>query len=685
MRRESHSDTNVDSAPSGQLAALALRLGRYQKRVLLISVDLLVLQAIVWISYSWRYGEPFWPPGPLLMVITGLGPVLSCIAFFQFGLYRMVTRYMDARAINAIAAAMILSTLFWALIAFLVQPVGFSRAAIVAYPILGTVAVWITRQLIGWFLRGAGVPVVGKGEYNRRAVVVYGAGPTGVRLAQALERSDRLMPIAFVDRNPTLWRQYIGGYRVHRPDLLRDLVHRHQVAEIVVALDTTSRQERASVLAELEKVGVKVRALPNLTDIASGRVTINDLRPVDVLDLLGRDVVPPNAALLARSVRGKTVLITGAGGSIGSELCRQIIAQQPSRLIMLDSSENALYEIEAEITALVRRLKAAADEIDGAVPSQAEHPPTQLIATLGSVLDSVLIRKLLVENSVHTIYHAAAYKHVPIIERNPSLGVLNNTFGTWTVAKAAIAAGVERMVLISTDKAVRPSSVMGASKRLAEMILQSLASTGAKGPIFTMVRFGNVLDSSGSVMRRFRQQITDGGPVTVTHKDMIRYFMSIPEAAGLVIQAGAMATGGEVFLLDMGNPMRIEDLARSMIRLSGLEVRDTTNPEGDVAIEYVGLRPGEKLKEELLIGDNTAATEHPRIFKSREPTITSEALTAALAELETAITSGEPLVVHDILRRTVEDYQIETSNDEDLAEADSTRYLWTLQKSRTLH
>jgi FlaA1/EpsC-like NDP-sugar epimerase len=509
-----------------------------------------------------------------------------------------------------------------------------------------------------------------------------------VRLAAALERSERVMPIAFVDRNPTLWRQYIGGYRVHRPELLRDLVQRHQVSEVVVALDTTSKKERASVLAELEKTGVKVRTLPDLTDIASGRVTINDLRPVNVLDLLGRDVVPPNPHLLARCVRGKSVLVTGAGGSIGSELCRQIIAQQPSRLIMLDVSENALYEIETEIQlAYTRRLAAKRLEASATSETATEEPaaPTEIVAVLGSVLDGAFIADVLETHHVRTVFHAAAYKHVPIIERNVALGVMNNTFGTWTVAKAAIASGVERMVLISTDKAVRPSSAMGASKRLAEMILQSLAAKRTSGTIFTMVRFGNVLDSSGSVMRRFRQQIADGGPVTVTHKDMIRYFMSIPEAAGLVIQAGAMASGGEVFLLDMGNPMRIEDLARSMIRLSGLDVKDDSHPGGDIAIEYIGLRPGEKLKEELLIGHDSGQTEHPRIFMSREPTISPEALEASLKDLGVAISQGQTEIVHDILRRTVEGYQSGEHTEDGLAAGDSLGYPWTPSGTRTLH
>ncbi len=686
MRRPGESNGHDGDIAVSGIARFALSLGRYHKRALLIGIDMVLLEVIVWVAYSWRYGEPFWPTTWILMFVAGLGPVLSCLAFFHFGLYRMVTRYMDARAINAIAAAMVLSTLIWSLVAFLVQPLGVSRLAIIAYPIVGTMAVWTMRQIIGGILRGAGVTVAGKGEYNRKAVIIYGAGRAGVRIAQALERSDHVMPIAFVDRNPTLWRQYIGGYRVHRPDMLRDLAHRHQVGEIVVALDSASRQERGSVLAELEKIGIQVRILPDLADIAAGRVTISDLRPVDVLDLLGRDAVPPNAALLARNVRGKSVLVTGAGGSIGSELCRQILTQQPSRLIMLDASENALYEIEAEMKLAFERQAARAAGLVDDDAAEAERPQTELVAVLGSVLDEALLADVLEANEVRTVYHAAAYKHVPIIERNAALGVMNNTFGTWVLAKAAIASGVERMVLISTDKAVRPSSVMGASKRLAEMILQSLASQAGARTIFTMVRFGNVLDSSGSVIRRFRQQIANGGPVTVTHRDMIRYFMSIPEAAGLVIQAGAMATGGEVFLLDMGKPMRIEDLAKAMIRLSGLDVKDAANPTGHVAIEFVGLRPGEKLKEELLIGDDSSPTEHPRIFMSREPSIPPEALEAALADLGEAVRRGNAVDVHEILRRTVEGYRAGTDTGEDaLAGGDSVGYLWREPKLRTLH
>lgn len=660
-----------------------LGLGRYQKRAILMIYDLLVLNIIVWATFSWRYGGVFVPPTWYLAVVMGFGPILTCAAFFHLGIYRMVTRYMDARAIRAIVIGMLSSTLAWAMIAFLLKPIGFPRASLIVYPLLGIASIWLSRQLFGWALRRAGVEVAGKGEHNRKGVVVYGAGQAGLQLAKALESSDRLLPVGFVDRNPTLWRQYVGGYRVHRPDQLRELIERNDVVEVVVALETDSRQERALVLQELEALGVRVRTLPRLTDIASGRVTINDLRPVEVQDLLGRDAVPPNASLLARHVAGKSVLVTGAGGSIGSELCRQIIAQHPKRLVLLDVSENALYEIESEIRLALDRMAAANPDGDQRV---AYGPATELVAMLGSVADGQLVADILEVNEIRTVYHAAAYKHVPIIERNVALGVANNTFGTATVAKACMAAGVERFVLISTDKAVRPSSVMGASKRLAEMILQSLAQNPANSTVFTMVRFGNVLDSSGSVMRRFRQQIADGGPVTVTHRDMIRYFMSIPEAASLVIQAGAMATGGEVFLLDMGEPISIEHLARAMIRLSGLELKDEANPGGDIGIDYVGLRPGEKLREELLIGEGAVATEHPRIMMSREPSLAPDVLAAALTDLQAALAGGQVARIHDILRTTVEGYRSTVAAEQELlARGDSVGYGWPPTKSRALH
>jgi FlaA1/EpsC-like NDP-sugar epimerase len=371
-----------------------------------------------------------------------------------------------------------------------------------------------------------------------------------------------------------------------------------------------------------------------------------------ILNLLGRDPVPPDPALLARCVAGKNVMVTGAGGSIGSELVRQILRQGPRTLVLFEASENALYEIESEVRVAI-----------GALPTGAERPT--IVAVLGSVLDPDLVARTIGLHAIHTIYHAAAFKHVPIVEVNPVVGFRNNTFGTLTVAEAAERAGVERFVLISTDKAVRPSSLMGASKRLAEMVLQARADEPGQRTTFTMVRFGNVLDSSGSVVRLFRKQIARGGPVTVTHPGMIRYFMSIPEAATLVIQAGAMATGGEVFVLDMGEPVKIDDLARSMVRLMGREVRDTNNPQGDIEINYVGLRPGEKLREELLIGANTAGTEHPRIQRSMEPYLSLDKLESVLEQLRATLVAGEPMVLQALLHKTVEGYHVGGASPED--------------------
>jgi UDP-N-acetylglucosamine 4,6-dehydratase len=372
---------------------------------------------------------------------------------------------------------------------------------------------------------------------------------------------------------------------------------------------------------------------------------------VEAEDLLGRDPVPPNAALLSRNIEGKCVLVTGAGGSIGSELVRQILRQGPRCLVLLDASEEHLYEIEAEVQELLRTRRNAAAA--GAASS------ADIVSVLGSILDATLVRQTIAKHGVETIYHAAAYKHVPIVEHNAVAGLRNNIFGTAILAEAAAGGGVERFVLVSTDKAVRPTSIMGASKRLAEMVLQARAANGAGGTVFTMVRFGNVLDSSGSVVRKFRGQIEAGGPVTVTHREVIRYFMSIPEAAALVIQAGAMATGGDVFVLDMGEPVKIDDLARSMIRLMGLEVRDPEHVDGDIAIEYIGLRHGEKLHEELLLGENIIRTEHPRILKSQEPHLPATELGEQLDALRAGMEADDVQAIHAVLTRTVEGYRPE--------------------------
>ncbi len=481
-------------------------------------------------------------------------------------------------------------------------------------------------------------------------MLIYGAGTTGVQLLQALRLAPTYVPVGFVDASPAIWGQYVGGLKVMRPERLPGVIEQHDVKEVLLALPKARRRERREALRQLETLGVVVRTLPAMEDLAAGRVTVSDLRPVEAEDLLGREPVPPNTDLMARNIAGKSVLVTGAGGSIGSELVRQILRYGPRRLVLLDSGEAQLYQIELEANELLQ---------SGTLAMSGPVAVPEIVAVLGSVQDRTLVAGAIERHAIQTIYHAAAYKHVPLVEHNVAVALHNNTFGTAVVADAAEACGVERFVLVSTDKAVRPTSVMGASKRLAEMVLQARAAERRGRTVFTIVRFGNVLDSSGSVVRRFRRQIEAGGPVTVTHPDAIRYFMSIPEAAALVIQAGAMAAGGEVFVLDMGEPVRIDALARSMIRLMGLEVRDSETPDGDIAIAYIGLRRGEKLHEELLLGENVGPTEHPRIRTSREPWMPAPKLARLLEDLRAAIAKEDAEAIQAVLLGAVEGYRPE--------------------------
>ncbi|HEX5958987.1 MAG TPA: nucleoside-diphosphate sugar epimerase/dehydratase, partial [Hyphomicrobiaceae bacterium] len=550
-----------------------------------------------------------------------------------------------------------LSGLYWGLLVYLSGVYSVPRSVVLVYPVLATAFIWSSRQAAASFLRSAGIELPQRSQERARRVLIYGAETTGVQLLEALQCAGDCEPMAFIDPNPTLRGQYVGGLKVLPPDRIASLVRRLDVDEVLLAMPKARRHDRQAALRQLEALKMRVRTLPAIEDVAAGRFTVSDLRPVDSEDLLGRDQIPPDAGLLKRNIAGKSVMVTGAGGSIGSELVRQVVRQGPRRLVLLERSEAHLYEVGQETEGVLQRL-----------PAPAGNRPS-VVAVLGSVLDAALVRRVIEENEVETIYHAAAFKHVPIVEANPVAGLRNNTFGTICLADAALACGVERLVLVSTDKAVRPTSVMGASKRLAEMALQARARerpgqrtgqrTGqrAGATVFAMVRFGNVLDSSGSVVRRFRRQIEAGGPLTVTHPEMIRYFMSIPEAASLVIQAGAMASGGDMFVLDMGEPVRIDDLARSMIRLTGLEVRDAEHPDGDIAIEYTGLREGEKLYEELLLGANVTATEHPRIMRCLEPSLTRHALDAVLHDLRAAMAEGDAAGIRAVLARAVEDYR----------------------------
>jgi len=475
---------------------------------------------------------------------------------------------------------------------------------------------------------------------SREAVIIYGAGDAGAQLIAALLSGDDYLPVAIVDDNYALHGNRVNGLRIHPPDRLEKLIEQTRAKGVLLAIPSASRKRRRRVLERLSEFPVRVQTMPEFKDIVSGAARIDDIKDVEVRDLLGRNPVPPSDALLTASITGKNVLVTGAGGSVGSELCRQILTLNPNRLVCLDLSEAALYDIERQLSGL----------------TDSETSNRETVFLLGSVHHEIRMREICEVYEIRSVYHAAAYKHVPIVEQNLLEGIYNNVFGTWYTAKAAADAGVETFVLISTDKAVNPTNVMGATKRLAELILQALHAEGSAMRT-CMVRFGNVLESSGSVVPLFREQIRNGGPVTVTHRDIIRYFMTITEAAQLVIQAAAMAEGGDLFVLDMGRPVKIADLAHRMINLMGLMVRDDDNPEGDIEIEYIGLRPAEKLYEELLIGSNVSGTDHPRILRAHEDHLSYDVLVGMLDELREASAELDYGAAREILRRAVKEYE----------------------------
>jgi len=629
------------------LAVWLIECPRWFKRTLLIVNDFVMLTIALWAAYTLRLSQIYVPESLELILLLVAAPVVGVLVFYWRGLYKLVTRFIGPEGTTRIYMAVILAAVSWALVVLMSGVHGQPRSVVVIYALIAALLIRLSRQWSGALLLKSAPQYKPVSFDERRNVIIYGAGTIGIQLLRALSETGSYRTVAFIDANPSLAGQLVHGVKVVRPEKIGKVIADENVKEVLLATPSALRGERRVALRALEAYPVVVKTLPALEEIASGRVEISDLRPIDVEDLLGRDPVTPDLELLTAQVRDKVVMITGAGGSIGSELTRQLLQLGPKTLVLFELSEVALYEISLEIEDLKRRRQR---QTAGPAPIE-----TGIIQVLGSVLDRKLVARIIEEQGVEVIYHAAAYKHVPIVEVNPFAGLQNNTFGTLVVAETAKALGVERFVLVSSDKAVRPTNVMGASKRLAELILQALAQEGS-ATIFTMVRFGNVLDSSGSVVKLFRNQIREGGPVTVTHPEVIRYFMSIPEAAQLVIQAGAMATGGEVFVLEMGTPVKIDDLARTMVRLSGLEIRDEDHPDGDIAIEYVGLRRGEKLYEELLIGENTTGTNHPRIFKNSEPILPYGDLVAALERLDDVIQRVDVSELHDMLRATVEGY-----------------------------
>ncbi len=551
-----------------------------------------------------------------------------------------MSRHFDAVGDQLVFLGISFSTLCLGLGAFVLNAQGIPRTVLFLYPMVVTIFISISRRVIKLAITRAGItlpPSAAPGSLQN--VVIYGDGQSAHDLFAAVRRSRDLEVVAFVSPDPTLWRQYISGIRVYPPERLPHLIKSHQVRQVLLATEQSPRRERLAVLGLLEESRVQVRVLPPLAEFAAGRVTVNDLRPIEVKDLLGRPPIPPDPDLMAHTVRNRCVMVTGAGGTIGSELVKQILEFQPARVVLLDAGETHLYNIENEVHAnLLRR-----------APS--EHP--EVVAVLGSVVDTPLVEHALNTHNVQTVYHAAAYKHVPILQHNVVVGVHNNTIGTEVLVDAAVRSGVENFVFVSSDKAVRPASVLGASKRLGEMIVQARA---AKGPAtkLSIVRFGNVLDSSGSIIRRFRQQIEAGGPVTVTHPEATRYFISIPEAAALVMQAAAMSKGGDMFVLDMGAPQSILELAKIMITLSGLQPRDLENPKGDIEIVFTGLRPGDKLTEELHTADSKRPTRHPRIWSVEEPLVPAERLEATMKDIKTAISENNAKAVLKALSNLVE-------------------------------
>lgn len=613
------------------------------KRTIVASGDV-VLTGLALAATLLVLGYRLWPASHGLAALFGLCAALTIPVLSAQRLYHAIIRFIGSEMHAQLLRGTTIIALVIALSAFLLD-VGGPRAAVAIGLVFWTFASFLlggARVLMRAIVMGSN----GKGE----PVAIYGAGEAGRRLVAAAANSQELRPVLFVDDDPKLQGRMVAGIRVSAPAELADLVPDQQIRRVLLALPSVSRHRRRQILEGLKSLPVQVQTVPDIGDLITGKARLDELRDVSVADILGRDPVAPNHELLDACIRGRNVLVTGAGGSIGSELCRQIIELGATRLVLLELSELALYSIERELR---ERLRERGLDVE-------------LVPLLGSVLQRNLVRQAVQGFGIQTIYHAAAYKHVPIVEYNMAEGVRNNAIGTWYTAEAAIEAGVETFVLISTDKAVRPANVMGASKRLAELVLQGLAMRGG-ATRFCMVRFGNVLESSGSVVPLFREQIQRGGPVTVTHQEVIRYFMTIPEAAQLVLQAGSMGEGGDVFVLDMGEPVRIADLAQRMIQLMGLTVRDAGNPQGDIAIEFTGLRPGEKLYEELLIGDIAGATAHPKILRAREQNLPWPQVQEALELLVIATGNGDCESIQRLLLNVVNGYQPSCAQIEDLA------------------
>jgi FlaA1/EpsC-like NDP-sugar epimerase len=613
-------------------ARQTVELPRSTKRIIAIFADAMMMPLMLWATSGLKQGHPTfaisdWPA--YLAVVAVSIPI-----FIRLGLYRAVIRFLGYKAVFAVAFAMALSGLLLGILGFVLKIPLLTWSDVTIYSCLSLLYVAGSRLVVRYYLLTRYIqPTVAR-------VAIYGAGDAGARLSTALSTTRAFDPLIFLDDNRSLHGRMVNGIKVYPPEQLAALIKANNIDRILLALPSLSRRRRREILSGLEPLGVHVQTVPEFEQLVTGNATVGDIREVDVCDLLGRDSVPPKPGLFDACIHDRVVMVTGAGGSIGSELCRQIIGLEPKRLVLFEMSELALYNIQRELRTFADQHALAVD----------------LIGLIGNAHHKFRLRDILQAYRVQTVYHAAAYKHVPIVEQNVIEGIHNNVISTWYAAEAAHETEVETFVLVSTDKAVNPTNVMGATKRFAEIVLQGLHRRGSKTR-FCMVRFGNVLASSGSVVPLFNEQIKAGGPVTVTHPEVIRYFMTIPEAAQLVIQAGSMAEGGDVFVLDMGKPVRIGDLARRMINLMGLTVRDDQHPEGDIEISYTGLRPAEKLYEELLIGNNVTGTEHPMILRAIEHSLPWERVQSLLEEILVAMSRFDCHRALHLLGEVVEEYK----------------------------
>ncbi|EHG1327961.1 TPA: polysaccharide biosynthesis protein [Vibrio vulnificus] len=606
-------------------------LPRVHKRLISLAIDTLLITFSFFMAIWVRYGEVAVSVSVETWLTLAGTVVVTLIAFTRLGLYRAVLRYLTFHALTVVVFGALISALSITTFAYFFNA-EVPRTVPVIYMTFLALLCGGARMMVRSL-------IVQASRKGCERVLIYGAGSTGRQLAIALRNAETYQVKGFIDNDPSLENTIIQGLTVHSSQQISRLVEKQEIEKILLAMPRATRSERKAIIDGLLHLPVEVLTVPDFKDIVNGNATVDELKDVAIEDLLGRDPVEPNPELMKANIRGKVVMVTGAGGSIGSELCRQIVRQKPKTLILFELSEYGLYEIDKELSDMVEAMQLE----------------VEIIPLLGSVQRINRLSATMRAFGVQTVYHAAAYKHVPLVEYNVVEGVRNNVFGTYYSAKAAIEAGVESFVLISTDKAVRPTNVMGTSKRMAELALQALAAKEndkVNGTRFCMVRFGNVLGSSGSVIPLFKRQIEEGQAITVTHPDIIRYFMTIPEAAQLVIQAGAMGKGGDVFVLDMGEPVKIVDLAKNLIQLSGLEVKSSDNPNGDIEIKFTGLRPGEKLYEELLIGDNVEGTDHERIMTANEQFLPLEEFNQILDNLDRACHEFDHETIRQILLET---------------------------------